>query len=47
MHHEYGPLVPVLLEEDIPAWLVIGYREGADAQIPLHFGIQGTMKASL
>src|SRR5699024_3127129 len=27
MHHEYGPVVPVLLEENIPAWLVIGYRE--------------------
>ena len=27
MHHEYGPVVPILLEENIPAWLVIGYRE--------------------
>src|SRR5699024_274877 len=27
MHHEYGPVVPVLLEENIPAWLVIGYQE--------------------
>ncbi|GAB3740448.1 cytochrome P450 [Nocardiopsis nanhaiensis] len=27
MHREHGPVVPVLLEEDITAWLVIGYRE--------------------
>ncbi|WP_433371507.1 cytochrome P450 [Streptosporangium sp. CA-115845] len=27
MRREHGPLVPVLLENDIPAWLVIGYRE--------------------
>nr|WP_159942129.1 MULTISPECIES: cytochrome P450 [unclassified Nocardiopsis] len=23
----YGPVVPVLLDRDVPAWLVIGYRE--------------------
>ena len=27
MHREHGPVVPVLLEGDIPAWLVIGYKE--------------------
>ncbi|GAA3709447.1 cytochrome P450 [Nonomuraea antimicrobica] len=27
MRQRHGPVVPVLLEGDIPAWLVIGYRE--------------------
>ncbi|WP_036555524.1 cytochrome P450 [Nocardiopsis sp. CNT312] len=27
MREEHGPVVPVLLEGDVPAWLVIGYRE--------------------
>ena len=27
MHREYGPVVPVLLEEGVFAWMVIGYRE--------------------
>ncbi|RKS08008.1 cytochrome P450 [Nocardiopsis sp. Huas11] len=27
MRDEHGPVVPVLLEADVPAWLVIGYRE--------------------
>lgn len=27
MRREHGPVVPVLLEGDIPAWYVIGYRE--------------------
>ncbi|WP_017606468.1 cytochrome P450 [Nocardiopsis alkaliphila] len=27
MRAEHGPVVPVLLEGDVPAWLTIGYRE--------------------
>lgn len=27
MREEYGPVAPVLLEGDVPAWLVLGYRE--------------------
>jgi cytochrome P450 len=27
MRREHGPVVPVLLDGDIPAWLVVGYRE--------------------
>ncbi|GAA2430443.1 cytochrome P450 [Actinomadura vinacea] len=27
LRREYGPVVPVLLEGDFPAWFVIGYRE--------------------
>ncbi len=27
MRAKHGPVVPVLLEDDVPAWLVIGYRE--------------------
>lgn len=27
MRTRYGPVVPVLMEGDVPAWLVIGYRE--------------------
>ncbi|GAA3254647.1 cytochrome P450 [Nonomuraea helvata] len=27
MRRKHGPIVPVLLEDDIPAWLVVGYRE--------------------
>lgn len=27
MRSEHGPVVPVLMEDDVPAWLVIGYRE--------------------
>lgn len=27
MRREHGPVVPVLLDGDVPAWLVIGYRE--------------------
>lgn len=27
MHREYGPVVPVQLEEGVFAWMVIGYRE--------------------
>jgi cytochrome P450 len=27
MRVEYGPVAPVLLEGDVPAWLVLGYRE--------------------
>ncbi|WP_150240937.1 cytochrome P450 [Nocardiopsis quinghaiensis] len=27
MRAEHGPVVPVLMEGDVPAWLVIGYRE--------------------
>ncbi|MFD3687829.1 cytochrome P450 [Nocardiopsis sp. NPDC058631] len=27
MRAEHGPVVPVLMEGDLPAWLVIGYRE--------------------
>ena len=27
MRAEYGPVVPVLMDGDVPAWLVIGYRE--------------------
>ncbi|MEV5749131.1 cytochrome P450 [Actinoallomurus sp. NPDC052308] len=27
MRRTHGPVVPVLLEGDVPAWLVIGYRE--------------------
>lgn len=27
MRAQYGPVAPVLLDGDIPAWLVIGYRE--------------------
>ncbi|MFB4304446.1 cytochrome P450 [Actinomadura sp. NTSP31] len=27
MRREHGPVVPVLLEGDVPAWYVIGYRE--------------------
>nr|BFE37243.1 cytochrome P450 [Actinomadura rugatobispora] len=27
LRREYGPVVPVLLEGDLPAWFVIGYRE--------------------
>ncbi|WP_079038084.1 cytochrome P450 [Streptomyces sp. NBRC 110028] len=27
LRHEHGPVVPVLLEPDIPVWMVLGYRE--------------------
>lgn len=27
MRREHGPVVPVLLDGDVPAWLVLGYRE--------------------
>ncbi|MCE7079052.1 cytochrome P450 [Streptomyces sp. ST2-7A] len=27
MRSEYGPVVPVVLPGDVPAWLVVGYRE--------------------
>lgn len=27
LRRTYGPVVPVLLDADVPAWLVIGYRE--------------------
>ncbi|MEV4108746.1 cytochrome P450 [Nonomuraea sp. NPDC049695] len=27
MRRKHGPIVPVLLDDDIPAWLVVGYRE--------------------
>ena len=27
LRREYGPVVPVLLDGDIPAWFVVGYRE--------------------
>jgi len=27
MRHEHGPVAPVLLDGDVPAWLVLGYRE--------------------
>ncbi|GAA2777849.1 cytochrome P450 [Saccharopolyspora taberi] len=27
MRREHGPVVPILLEGDLPAWLVLGYRE--------------------
>ncbi|WP_436771596.1 cytochrome P450 [Yinghuangia sp. YIM S09857] len=27
---EYGPVAPVLMEGDLPAWLVLGYRENLD-----------------
>lgn len=27
MRNEYGPVAPVRLEGDVPAWLVLGYRE--------------------
>jgi cytochrome P450 len=27
LRREHGPVLPVLLEGDVPAWLVIGYRE--------------------
>lgn len=27
MRAKHGPVVPVLLEDDVPAWLVVGYRE--------------------
>ncbi|SIO91379.1 cytochrome P450 [Nocardiopsis sp. JB363] len=27
MRAEYGPVVPVTMEGDVPAWLVVGYRE--------------------
>lgn len=27
IRHEHGPVAPVLLDGDVPAWLVIGYRE--------------------
>lgn len=27
MRAEHGPVVPVLMDADVPAWLVIGYRE--------------------
>lgn len=27
LRREHGPVVPVLLEADLPAWLVLGYRE--------------------
>ncbi|MFB4319852.1 cytochrome P450 [Actinomadura sp. 21ATH] len=27
LRHEYGPVVPVLLDGDVPAWFVVGYRE--------------------
>lgn len=27
IRHEHGPVTPVLLDGDVPAWLVIGYRE--------------------
>ncbi|HEY7489457.1 MAG TPA: cytochrome P450 [Streptosporangiaceae bacterium] len=27
MRAQYGPVAPVLLEGDVPAWLVLGYRE--------------------
>ncbi|MEV6866448.1 cytochrome P450 [Streptosporangium subroseum] len=27
MRQQHGPVVPILLEGDVPAWLVIGYRE--------------------
>ncbi|MFJ8083046.1 cytochrome P450 [Streptomyces sp. NPDC096205] len=27
MRREHGPVVPVLLDGDVPAWLVVGYRE--------------------
>ncbi|MEV5824187.1 cytochrome P450 [Spirillospora sp. NPDC052242] len=27
LHREHGPVVPVLLDGDVPAWFVIGYRE--------------------
>ncbi|MFJ4692935.1 cytochrome P450 [Streptomyces sp. NPDC088766] len=27
MRREHGPVVPILLDGDVPAWLVLGYRE--------------------
>lgn len=27
MRREHGPVAPVVLEGDVPAWLVLGYRE--------------------
>ena len=27
MRRQHGPVVPVMLEGDIPAWLAIGYRQ--------------------
>ncbi|MEV7779655.1 cytochrome P450 [Kitasatospora sp. NPDC088351] len=27
IRHEHGPVAPVLLDGDVPAWLVLGYRE--------------------
>ena len=27
MRRDHGPVTPVLLDGDVPAWLVLGYRE--------------------
>ncbi|MCA6092678.1 cytochrome P450 [Streptomyces sp. SCA3-4] len=35
---EHGPVAPVLLHDDLPAWLVLGYRENLDvARTPSRF----------
>ncbi|WTY68870.1 cytochrome P450 [Streptomyces sp. NBC_01410] len=31
LREQYGPVAPVLLHGDLPAWLVLGYRENLDA----------------
>ncbi|MEU3920472.1 cytochrome P450 [Streptomyces sp. NPDC029004] len=31
LRQDYGPVAPVLLHGDLPAWLVLGYRENLDA----------------
>jgi cytochrome P450 len=38
LREQHGPVAPVLLEGDVPAWLVLGYRENMDvARTPTRF----------
>jgi cytochrome P450 len=38
LREQYGPVAPVLLEGDVPAWLVLGYRENMEvARTPTRF----------
>lgn len=30
LRHEHGPVAPVLMADDLPAWLVLGYRENLE-----------------
>src|SRR6202011_1588991 len=38
LREQHGPVAPVLLEGDVPAWLVLGYRENMEvARTPTRF----------